>query len=685
VTRYQTASWSLYRNYRRFFPEGLAYRSLGFGSDAIAVGWGYKKSGMKALRHRRHLLLEDGFVRSLGLGVEGSMPFSIVEDDLGIYYDATRTSRLEQILLNYDFKGDRSLMDRARSAMRQIRELEVSKYNDGLPLDAQMMKRYRLEDRTKRVMVVVQTAGDHSLRYGLADGVRTGRMIEEAREAYPDARIYLKIHPDVLSGRRSSDIRAEEIPEDVILIEKNINPIALLKSMDILYTKTSGMGMEALILGKEVHCYGMPFYAGWGATKDRQKVERRARSLSAEEIFAGAYLLYSRYHDPFNDQFCELSDVLERIARYREIMRSNRGQLYFFGFSTWKRFFVSDFFPPAEKRKPMIRFMRKDADANLVAPENSRIFIWGRRSFPQTERIATEKGLPIYRVEDGFIRSLSLGSDLTRPASLVVDSRGIYFDPSRPSDLEVLLNEKEFDERLLERARKLRRELVEGRVSKYNAFRDERLKLENREGKAPVILVPGQVEDDASILYGADGMGNLELLQAVRNHRSEAYILYKPHPDVLAGNRTGAIARSEALRYADEIVTEASLDAVLDLADEVHTLTSLVGFEALLRGKKVCTYGLPFYAGWGLTEDRRSCPRRCRRRSLDELVAAAYILYPRYVHPTRGTLCEVEAALSIIEKKKKRYNSDRFYKAIVDGRNAVSRRMQKILKGWIGE
>jgi len=52
-------------------------------------------------------------------------------------------------------------------------------------------------------------------------------------------------------------------------------------------------------------------------------------------------------------------------------------------------------------------------------------------------------------------------------------------------------------------------------------------------------------------------------------------------------------------------------------------MTSLSGFEALLRDKKVVTYGSPFYAGWGLTEDHAVTERRCRRRTLEELIYLA--------------------------------------------------------------
>jgi len=133
------------------------------------------------------------------------------------------------------------------------------------------------------------------------------------------------------------------------------------------------------------------------------------------------------------------------------------------------------------------------------------------------------------------------------------------------------------------------------------------------------VLVVGQVEDDASIQCGCDAVAdNKALLQAVREARPDAYIVYKPHPDVVAGNRVGAV--ENPLLWADEVNSSSSIHAGLAWCHELHTMTSLTGFEALMRGKLVFTYGLPFYAGWGLTHDIRLCGRRTRRRTLDELV-----------------------------------------------------------------
>jgi capsular polysaccharide export protein len=125
----------------------------------------------------------------------------------------------------------------------------------------------------------------------------------------------------------------------------------------------------------------------------------------------------------------------------------------------------------------------------------------------------------------------------------------------------------------------------------------------------------------------------------------DAYVMYKPHPDVVAGLRKQGRGEDDAVRWCDEVVVDVSMGELLREVDEVHCLTSLAGFEALLRGKKVTCYGQPFYAGWGLTTDCVPVARRTRKLTLDELVAGALILYPRYMSRWRNELVSPEEAL----------------------------------------
>jgi capsular polysaccharide export protein len=255
--------------------------------------------------------------------------------------------------------------------------------------------------------------------------------------------------------------------------------------------------------------------------------------------------------------------------------------------------------------------------------------VWGVSEDRPIRNLARGHRISIERVEDGFIRSVGLGSDLNKPASLIVDRRGIYFDPRHPSDLEHLLNTVELDDAALERAKRIRQRIVSSGISKYNTGCGGLNSVHNT--RQPIILVPGQVEDDASIQTGCiDVKTNLDLLKAVRQANPAARILYKPHPDVVAGNRIGAITDKVAGALCDDLIVDCDIIACLDRADEIHTMTSLTGFEALLRGKTVYTYGLPFYAGWGLTIDRHASDRRRKRRTIEELLYCTLVLYPRY-------------------------------------------------------
>jgi capsular polysaccharide export protein len=184
-------------------------------------------------------------------------------------------------------------------------------------------------------------------------------------------------------------------------------------------------------------------------------------------------------------------------------------------------------------------------------------------------------------------------------------------------------------------------------LTKYNLSGRSIGELAARAEGRRTILVPGQVDNDASVLAGGRGLGNLGLLQRVRAANPEAWIVYKEHPDVTAGHRPGRLPEQEVRRLADDIVDAADILQLIAGLDEVHTLTSLTGFEALLRGKPVITYGAPFFAGWGLTRDMAGDVSRGRDLSLQALIAGALILYPLYLDPVSRLPCD---ALTFVER-----------------------------------
>lgn len=587
-----------------------------------AAGLAAEESGLPLLR------LEDGFLRSLDLGVHGAAPCSIVVDGVGIYYDSTRPSALEN-LLNSEGWQDAALMDEARAAMAAILANNLSKYNHAPDAPEGLLP----ATGHRRILVLDQTYNDLSVRYGGADDATFASMLEAACAENPDADIYVKTHPDVLCGRRKGYFPAGSLPPRVRTITTDASPASLLRQVDEVYCATSQMGFEALMLGRTVHCFGMPFYAGWGLTRDRQACPRRTARRSLEEVFAAAYILYSRYVHPVTGKACRIMDIIRLLAVQRECNNRNRGYHACLGFRLWKHEQARAFLASTRGEVAFFRNARRAVAA--ASEKHGRVVVWSSKESAALAALCRQGQVPLLRMEDGFLRSRGLGSDFTRPGSLVLDDLGIYYNPQAPSRLERMLATWEDGaddagrKRLLACARALREELCASGITKYNVGDSSDIPELPKDRTA--ILVPGQVEDDASVRMGGCGIrSNLELLRAVRAACPHAFLVYKEHPDVVSGNREGALRDADVAGLADAFVRHASIRLLYDLCDEVHTLTSQSGFEALLRGRKVVTYGGPFYAGWGFTTDRQSFPRRRRLASLDILVAAVLLLYPRY-------------------------------------------------------
>ena len=326
--KYSTSK-KLIKNIKNFLNiQYYSFANSLFAKNPTFYGWGRKKSGLQAIKlakknNTSFVLLEDGFIRSLGLGVEGSPSFSLVEDDVGIYYDATVPSKLENILNTYDFASDVKLMIDVKKAIKLLVENNISKYNSASGIDDRFRIKYGMtvdENSEKKVLVIAQTAGDASLEYGMLDDYTTEDMLNAALSENPDAKVYLKIHPDVLSGKKKSDIDIVTAKEKCVIIEENVNPISLLKHFSKVYTKTSGMGFEALLVGCECVCFGMPFYAGWGVTQDRSICTRRVPKRSIEEIFAAAYILYTRYYNPYEKRDSDIFDTIAEIIQQRKML-----------------------------------------------------------------------------------------------------------------------------------------------------------------------------------------------------------------------------------------------------------------------------------------------------------------------------------------------------------------------------
>lgn len=342
------------------------------------------------------------------------------------------------------------------------------------------------------------------------------------------------------------------------------------------------------------------------------------------------------YRDPFTGAAITPLAAVAILADWRRTLDANRGIAAAAGMSGWKRAAIAQFLWDGERSPP---FLSPDQALDRGRATGAPIAYWPSRVPAGFDDRAAALGVAAWPVEDGFVRSAGLGVECRPPMSVIVDpTGGIHFDPARESLVETILRTHDFGAALLARAARLRARIVAARIGKYGVDHDDApVPLP---GGRRIVLAVGQVADDLSVLRGGGDGGMAGFLARVRAAEPGAHIVYRPHPDVVAGLRRGDAAGMAAV---DQVATGGSLPGLIERVDAVHVLSSLTGFEALLRGVPVVVHGAPFYAGWGLTQDLGDVPpRRGRTLSLDALVAGALILAPRYRDPVSELPCPPE-------------------------------------------
>ena len=572
------------------------------------------------------LRVEDAFLRSVLPGRDGEPPLGLHLDNHGVHFDPSTPSDLERLLMENPL-DDAHVLDQARDGMERLKRLSLSKYNAFDPNTPAPDPGY--------VLVIDQTAGDASVSASRADRNTFLEMLFIAREEHPKARIYIKTHPETAQGHRSGHYREGDLSDGVEFLSDPISPHVLLEGAIAVYTVSSQLGFEAIQAGHKPVVLGQPFYMGWGLTDDRMPLDRRQRKLTRVQLFAAAMILYPKWYDPYRDTLCSLSTAIDTLNAHTRAWRDDNQGWVASGMRLWKRGPLQKVF--GQHRKLIFQDNPQKAD-ELAAKTGRGRMVWAGKSADHDSAL---------RVEDGFLRSKGLGAELTPPLSLVLDDLGIYYDPTHPSRLENLINASDnLSDADIHRAEHLIHRITTAGLSKYNLDAAE-LSTQLPTGRR--ILVPGQVEDDASIKLGTTDIAtNRDLLAATRAANPAAIIVYKPHPDVEAGLRNGAVANMD--EFADVVLENTSAIAALDAVDEVWTMTSTIGFEALLRGKKVTCLGTPFYAGWGLTDDRAfPSTRRTAMPSLAQIAHAVLIDYPRYFDPVTGQPCPVDVVLDRLQ------------------------------------
>lgn len=263
-------------------------------------------------------IFEDGFLRSINTWVSKNEDkkylngISFTIDSLNPYFDATKASRMELMLNDKNLIISDEQKQRARACIDKIVETHLTKYNHQPIFEPKIGR-----EGVKKVLVVDQSYGDMSIAKGLADENTFKEMLECAIKENPDADIIVKTHPDTIAGA-GGYYKGLKAHDNVYTQTEAINPISLIKYVDKVYVCTTQFGFESLMCGKEVHVFGMPFYAGWGLTHDRQKCERRTNTRTLEEVFYIAYIMYSYYVNPERQCRCEIEEAMDYLLKLRD-------------------------------------------------------------------------------------------------------------------------------------------------------------------------------------------------------------------------------------------------------------------------------------------------------------------------------------------------------------------------------
>src|SRR5690606_7908743 len=154
---------------------------------------------------------------------------------------------------------------RATHAILAILNHKITKYNQKF----QTLDSEKFNQKTKHILVVDQTFGDQSIKYAGATKETFKAMLAQACLDHPEATIWVKTHPDVLAGKAQSHFQPQDLASvNIQILTEAYNPIKLLGYMSEVYVVSSQLGFEALLCGKIVDCFGVPWYAGLGLTND---------------------------------------------------------------------------------------------------------------------------------------------------------------------------------------------------------------------------------------------------------------------------------------------------------------------------------------------------------------------------------------------------------------------------------
>lgn len=604
-------------------------------------------SGIKILsdkKGKKYITTAPGIITSVGNIEDGWPSLSYIFDDRGIYNNPYRASGLEELIIKTELEDDDIV--RARKIISYIKEHKITKYNDSIDLKDSAFA----APAGKNVLIIDEALNSKSFTPRAEREIEFKKMFNFVSERYGEHNIILYSSFDKKNTPLKGFLSGEQRKVNVLTVSENINPYDLFDLVDAVLCVDSEIGFSALIAGKKTYCFGKAFYSNWGLTEDSKKIKRRKKDLSIEELVAYSLIKYPRYLDPYTKNLTNVENILETIVWLKEKYKRHSRYYHCVGFSNWQKNYVKGFL----KRPGNDVFFYSSSNSALkdVVRSGGKLVVDSKRINDEIKYISSKKAIDVLSFDDGFIRSIGIPSAHTASSSAILDDLGIYYDAKFESRLEDLLLESSLNIAQKTRARNIIELIKKHNINKYN-YKTPNLRLTFPRNKK-LILVIGQDENDPKIIKTKSKIRtNLRLLEYVRAKNPGSYIIFKPHPEVVKGKAKGHIKKLQARKYANFIIEKCSLNELFHRCDEVHTISSTCGFYALINSKKTYTYGSPFYAGWGLTEDKVIFEARNKQITIEDLVYATLIQYSMYYDIRSGLPCRLEHLIQKIVNKRK--------------------------------
>jgi capsular polysaccharide export protein len=601
---------------------------------------------VEAIKSYPILRLKDGIFAGYSNKKSSYSLYYAFESD--VYYNLKKESNIESLLRSYWVPSEEEWQT-AHLAIEMINKYGITKYSEYPHISESAMRGVGYEN----ILLVDQPIDDESVLLGNADEQTFNDMLLYAFDNYQYANIYVKLHPDTIDGKKEGYLQKLLVKHglndhpSIKLIDTHCNITSLFHFINDIFVVTSQVGFEALLRNKNVRCFGTPFYSGWGLTTDMQTLSESKPQRSLMDLFIALVLQHTLYLNPFTGKKGTILDLLEYVALQQR--HNNKKNVAFYN---------TDFIE------------HRNVDVLLNADKKNFSAITKAKQIPKhiDDFILTDKKSTFQEVEPlkyrAFLSKSFLFSDSVSNEdvlSLIVDHNGPFYDPKAQSDLDYMLNHETYTNYEKNCAEQF---LIDLRGKFLMDMRNEdsgNVLSEKQNSNKKLIFIPGQLEEDDMTLVGGDITipSDYELLVAILQKVENSLIIYKPAlgskfkklNDIGKGGlvNLSSLVKERNNRFVFEF--DASISHCIEAADEVHLLNHTCGLEAIVKGKKVVTYGLPFYGGLGLTEDKQKFPREKREISLEEFALAVYMLYPRYKLPNEEYFTSASNALKYDKEK----------------------------------